>query len=179
MQRAARVFLAMAAAVLAGCAGARGPLYPEMASTIPPLAADRARIYFYRDYEPYESLSQANLYVNGALAGVSVSGGFSYRDVTPGRYAIAVWTQKDFPNASKTVGLGAGDTIYAKVGSFRGWEDGGGDSNFARDTFVVMIIDPEQAQRELATMRYVGQEVGAALGADAVAAPVPARESAG
>jgi Protein of unknown function (DUF2846) len=120
MQRGARVFLAMAAALLASCAGARGPLYPEMASTIPPLAADRARIYFYRDYEPYESLSQASIYLNSAPIGVSVSGGFFYRDVTPATYAIAVWTQKDFPNASKIVGLRGGDTIYAKVESFRG-----------------------------------------------------------
>jgi hypothetical protein len=139
---------------LANCAGARGPLYPEMASTIPPLAADRARIYFYRDYEPYESLSQADLYLNGAPVGVSVSGGFFYRDVVSATYAIAVWTQKDFPSPSKTVGLRAGDTIYAKVESFRGWEDGGGDSNFARDTFVVVIMDPAQAQAELVRTRY-------------------------
>jgi hypothetical protein len=145
---------------LSACAGPSGPLFPEVAGTIPPLAADRARIYFYRDYEPYESLSQASLYLNGAPVGVSVSGGFFYRDVTPATYAIAVWTQKDFPNASKALGLRAGDTIYAKVESFRGWEDGGGDSNFARDTFVVMIIDPAQAQRELANMRYVHAEEG-------------------
>ena len=177
MRRLAQRLLPLFLIVLANCAGARGPLYPEMASTIQPLAADRARIYFYRDYEPYESLSQASLYLNGAPVGVSVSGGFFYRDVVPATYAIAVWTQKDFPNASKTVRLRAGDTIYAKVGSFRGWEDGGGDSNFARDTFVVMIIDPAQAQRELATMRYVAQEVGAAPGADALAAPLPAAKA--
>jgi hypothetical protein len=83
-----------------------------------------------------------------------VSGGFFYRDVVPATYAIAVWTQKDFPSASKTVGLRAGDTIYAKVESFRGWEDGGGDSNFARDTFAVAIMDPAQAQAELVRTRY-------------------------
>jgi Protein of unknown function (DUF2846) len=145
---------------LAACAGPSGPLFPEVAGTVPPVPADRARIYFYRDYEPYESLSQASLYLNGAPVGVSVSGGFFYRDMAPATYTIAAWTQKDFPNASKIVGLRAGDTIYAKVESFRGWEDGGGDSNFARDTFVVVIIDPAQAQRELATMRYVQSEEG-------------------
>jgi Protein of unknown function (DUF2846) len=150
--------------LLLGCAdAANGPLFPEVAATLPAIPPDRARIYFYRDYEPYESLSQATLYLNGAPVGVSASGGFFYRDVVPATYAIAVWTQKDFPNASKSVGLHAGDTIYVKVASFRGWEDGGGDSNFARDTFIVMIIDPAQAQHELATMRYVAQDVGAAL----------------
>jgi len=150
---------------LLACAGAaHGPLFPEVAATLPPVPPDRARIYFYREYEPYESLSQAALYLNGAPVGVSVSGGFFYRDVVPATYATVVWTQKDFPNASKSVALRAGDTIYVKVESFRGWEDGGGDSNFARDTFIVTIIDPAQAQRELATMRYVEQDVGAALG---------------
>jgi len=177
MRRIAQRLLALFLIALAGCAAARGPLYPEMASTIPPLAADRARIYFYRDYEPYESLSQAYLYLNGAPIGVSVSGGFFYRDVVPATYAIAAWTQKDFPNASETLALRAGETIYAKVESFRGWEDGGGDSNFARDTFVVAIIDPAQAQRELATMHYVEQEGGAAPGADASPAPVPAAKA--
>jgi Protein of unknown function (DUF2846) len=158
MRRIAQHLLPLLLISLANCAGARGPLYPEMASTIPPLAADRARIYFYRDYEPYESLSQASLYLNGAPVGVSVSGGFFYRDVTPATYAIAVWTQKDLPDASKTARLRAGDTIYAKVESFRGWEDGGGDSNFARDTFIVRLIEPVQAQRELARMHYIPPE---------------------
>ena len=166
------------ALVLANCSGGpRGPLFPEVAATLPPVAPDRARIYFYRDYEPYESLAQAALYLNGVPVGVSVSGGFFYRDVVPATYALSVWTQKDFPNASKTVALSAGETIYAKVESFRGWEDGGGDSNFARDTFVVVIIDPAQAQHELATMRYVEQQVGAAPGADASAALVPAAKA--
>jgi hypothetical protein len=143
---------------LAACAGPSGTPFPEV--SVPPVPPDRGRIYFYRDYEPYESLSQASLYLNGARVGVSVSGGFFYRDVMPATYAITAWTQKDFPDASKTVTLRAGDTIYAKVESFRGWEDGGGDSNFARDTFVVMIIDPVQAQSELNLMRYVQADEG-------------------
>jgi hypothetical protein len=43
--------------------------------------------------------------------------------------------------------------------SLRAWQSGGG-TRYQRDTFVVMLIDPTQAQRELATMRYVQAEEG-------------------
>ena len=144
---------------LAACAGPSGPLFPEVAGTVPPVPADRSRIYFYRDYEPYESLTRAILYLNGMQTGVSVPGGVFYRDVAPGTYIIAPWSQGDFPNAAKTVVLRPDDTFYAKVLSLRAWQSGGG-TRYQRDTFIVMLIDPAQAQRELATMRYVQAEEG-------------------
>jgi hypothetical protein len=158
MKHLAPGFFALMLIILDGCIGATGPLFSEVASTLPPVAADKARIYFYRQYEPYESLSQANLYLNGGPVAVSVSGAVSYRDVTPATYTIAVWTQKDFANASKTVALRPGDTIYVKVESFRAWESGGGDSNFERDTFIVVIVDSAEALGELAHLHYLRAE---------------------
>ncbi|HEV2549776.1 MAG TPA: DUF2846 domain-containing protein [Stellaceae bacterium] len=142
------------ALVLAVC-GPAAPLYPEVAATIPPVATDRARIYFYREYEPYESLSTPNLYLNGTRVGVSGPGMVFYRDVVPGTYTISTWTQGDFQNGSKTVVLRPGDTIYSKVESLGEWQSGGGDTNYERDTFIVMLIDPARAQGELARMHYV------------------------
>lgn len=96
-------------------------MFATVASTIPPVAADRARIYFYRDYEPYESLARPELYLNGAQAGVSVPGGVFYRDVAPGAYDVSVYSVGVIPNAEKNVTLKAGDTAYAKVESLHAW----------------------------------------------------------
>ena len=156
--------------ILASCTGASGPPFSQVAPTIPPLAADRARLYVYRAYEPYESLTPAAIYLNGVQTGISVPGGVFYRDVPPGSYIIAPWSQGDFPNAAKTVVLRSGDTFYAKVLSLRAWQSGGG-TRFQRDTFIVMLIDPAQAQRELANMRYVQPLTGAALHAAPSVAP--------
>jgi hypothetical protein len=144
--------------MLAGCAGPSGPFFPDAVATIPAPAGGTARIYFYREYEPYESLTQAYLYLNGQRVAVSVPGGVSYRDVAPATYTISAWTQGDFPNADKTVAAQAGDIIYAKVESLRAWQSGGGDPNYERDTFIVTLIDPAQAHRDLARMHYVPPE---------------------
>jgi len=143
---------------VAGCAGPTGPLFPDAVSKISPPADGMARIYFYREYEPYESLTQAYLYLNGQRVAVSVPGGVSYRDVAPATYAISAWTQGDFPNASKTIAARAGDIVYAKIESLRAWQSGGGDPSYERDTFIVTLVDPAQAHRDLARMHYVPPE---------------------
>jgi hypothetical protein len=143
---------------VAACAGPTGPLFPDAVSKISPPAGDMARIYFYREYEPYESLTQAYLYLNGQPVAVSVPGGVSYRDVAPATYTLSAWTQGDFPNASKTVVARAGDTFYAKIESLRAWQSGGGDPSYERDTFIVTLVDPAQAHRDLARMHYVPPE---------------------
>jgi hypothetical protein len=47
---------------LAACADPSGPLFPEVAGTVPPVPTDRSAIYFYRDCEPYESLALTTLH---------------------------------------------------------------------------------------------------------------------
>jgi hypothetical protein len=58
----------------------RQPFYPQVATTIPPVPPGQGRIYFYRNYEPYESRSRPYLYLNRQVAGVSIPGGVFYRD---------------------------------------------------------------------------------------------------
>ena len=153
-----RWFASLLMLAVAGCAGPSGPLFPDAVATISPPASGMARIYFYREYEPYESLTQAYLYLNARPVAVSVPGGVSYRDVAAATYTISAWTQGDFPNASKTVVAKAGDIFYVKVESLRAWQSGGGESSFERDTFIATLIDPAQAHRDLARMHYVPPE---------------------
>jgi uncharacterized protein DUF2846 len=145
---------------LAACTGPSGPRFPEVAASVPPVPADRGRIYFYRDYEPYESLSRPPLYLNGQEVGASIPGGVFFRDVVPDTYEIKVLSLGLFPNQFKTVTVRPGDNYYAKIESLRSWQggDNGDLSSFVSDTFVVVLIDPAQAIRELDLMRYVQAE---------------------
>ena len=138
--------------VVAACGGPVGPQYAQVAQTIPPVPPDKARIYFYRDYEPYESLSRPYIYLNGVIAGISIPGGVFYRDVAPWRYLVSVDSVGIYWNQFKTVDLHAGDSTYIKIGSRRDWESG---LDYEADTFVVMVVDATNGQREIADLTYV------------------------
>jgi hypothetical protein len=154
-----RLFVAVLFLVLTAC-GPQQPFFPQVAATIPPPPPNQARIYFYRDYEPYESLSRPPLYLNGQTVGVSIPGGVFYRDIPPGTYEIKVLSLGLYENQFKTVALRPGDTFYAKIESLRSWSgsDNGDLSSFVSDTFVVVLISPDQARTELDLMRYVQAE---------------------
>ena len=142
---------------LTACAGPQGLLFSQVAATITALPPDRTRIYFYRDYEPYDSLSRAAILLNGAPAGVSSAGAVFFRDLPPAAYEIAVPTPgSDW--RSLMIVTRPGETVYVKVESLRAWQSGGADSNYERDTFVAVNVDPAQAQRELTYARYLQSE---------------------
>ncbi len=144
---------------ITGCLGPQAPFYPQVASTVPPVPSGQGRIYFYRDYEPYESLSRPYLYLNRKVVGISIPGGVFFRDVAPDTYEVSVYSLGAYPNQFKTIAVKPGDVFYAKIESLRSWYSGNGVfSPFEPDTFVVAIIDPNQARVELGNMRYVQAE---------------------
>src|SRR5258708_12110421 len=108
---------------VAACARTGASSLPEEASD--PLSApgEIARIYFYRDYEPYESLSRPNIYLNNDVAGVSRPGGVFYLDVQPGRYLISGGSFGIYCNRFKTTTVGPGDIPFAKIEAFRSAAD--------------------------------------------------------
>ena len=80
-----RKWLLWASALLliaTGCA-ARAPV------TETPIPAGQARIWFYRNWQPSESLNLANIDVNGSYFGSVANGSAFYRDVPAGHYHIA------------------------------------------------------------------------------------------
>ena len=123
-----------------------------MAARLPPLAPGQARLYFYRDYEPYESLGRPNIRINGMAALISEPGGVSYRDLAAGSYVISVDNVGPSPGETRTLGLRSGETLYLKIESNRAFNEG--FTSPGPDTFAVVPIDPAQAQREIATKRY-------------------------
>jgi len=73
--------------IAAGCANPAA--MPEAPAAGPPVPAGQARIWFFREWEPSESLNLANIDVNGSYFGSVANGGVFYRDVSPGHYHIA------------------------------------------------------------------------------------------
>ena len=157
MHRYLALIALLAPLALAGCAGPSGPTFAQVAATLPPVPADRARLYFYRDYEPYESLSEPRIYLNGAAIGASIPGGVFYRDVTPGSYLISVDTEGIYWNQFKTVDLRAGQTVYVDIESLRSWDTG---LDYDADTFVVVLVDTDVGLRQIAPLRLVAGDSG-------------------
>ncbi len=133
---------------------------------IPPVPAGEARVWFYRDLNPYESMGTPYIRMNDAIAAISEPGGASYRDVAPGQYHITVDSYgKDF-NQFKDVSLSPGQQLYFKIVSLRDWVvgsggaggngGGGGGGSMQRDTFYVWIIPAEVAQADVARSPFFG-----------------------
>ncbi len=117
-----------------------------------------ARIWIYRDYQPFQTLARPYVRLNSAITAISEPGGAFYRDVPPGQYLITVDTYGEDFYQFATVALRAGETVYIKVESLRGWASGGGDhgTDYERDTFYTRIIPPEIAQAEIARTPFYG-----------------------
>jgi hypothetical protein len=138
---------------LAACA--QGPRFGEVAAALPAVPPGDARLFFYRWLEPYESLTWTAVYLNGAEVGVSRPGSVFYRDVPAGTYTIVVWSEGIYPNQFKTVVVGPGQSVYARIESLSSWYRGGVRREWQGDTFAVDLIDPVDARREMQGLDYI------------------------
>jgi hypothetical protein len=148
-RRSSVIWLVVIALVSACAAPPRDPVFASVA--LPPLAADKARIFFYRFYEPYESLARHWIYLNRRETLVSIPGAVSMRDVAPGAYEIYVYSKPIYPNQFKHVVLHAGDTLHVRVDVSRSWWT---TLRYEWETFVATLVAPEQARVEMADLRY-------------------------
>jgi hypothetical protein len=102
-------------------------------SYVPPLVlAGQARIWFYRDWLPSESLNLANIDVNGVYFGSVANGSSFYRDVPAGHYHIAPVSYNRDINQDRDVDLAAGQQLYVKILSSQSWD--GACRDCVRDT---------------------------------------------
>jgi hypothetical protein len=120
----------------------------------PPLPPGQARVWFYRPWEPSESLNLARIDMNDSYVGAVENGGAFYRDVPPGHYRIAPESFGRDTNQDRNVDLAPGQLLYVKVVSLESWGSGlAGTKNIRRDTFYAWLIPPEVAQPEIARDR--------------------------
>ena len=149
---AMRPWLAAAVLLLLGAvtaAVAQPPAAPYLNAAPSP---GMARIWFYRDLNPNETLAMAYIRLNGAIAGVSEAGGAFYRDVAPGQYRITVDSYVLDPHNDATVTLAPGTEAYAKVLPLDSFVQGGAavGGGYKRNTFVVWLYPPEQGRAGVA-----------------------------
>jgi hypothetical protein len=141
---------------LAACAGGGEPpgtRFAQVAAQVPPVPPDRARFFFYRDYSLYDSDQRPAITLNGQPVAVSEIGGVTYRDMPPGTYVISVPYSAIYPYKDKTVTVAGGQTVYAKIQSQK-FEPNVTLLDYQPDIFVVVLVDPAQAQQEIASKRY-------------------------
>jgi hypothetical protein len=111
-------------------------------------------VWFYRPWEPSESLDLALIDMNGSYVGAVANGSAFYRDVPPGHYHIAPESfGRDF-NQDRNVDLAPGQQLYVKIVSLDAWGVSvSGSKNIVRDAFYAWVIPPEVAQAEIARDR--------------------------
>ena len=151
-----RTLILAAALGLAACAGGGEPAgarFAQVAAQIPPVPPDRARFFFYRDYSLYDSTQRPAITLNGQPVAISEIGGVSYRDEPPGTYVISVPYSAIYPYKDKTVTVASGQTVYVKIQS-NVFYPNITLADFQWDIFVVVLVDPAQAQQEIADKRY-------------------------
>jgi len=135
---------------------------PAAPVAMPPIPPGEARIWFYREFAPYQNLAETFIRLNGAAVGVSQAGGAFYIDVPPGRYDISADSYLAAPEQTRDVALVAGQEIYAKVLPLDYWSESGGGGErgggggFRRNTFYVWLYPPEVARPAIAQSRFTG-----------------------
>jgi len=129
------------------------PSAPQV--TAPP--PGQARIWFYRVWNPSESLNVANIDVNGVYVGSVEAGGAIYRDVAPGLYHIVPQNQYFDYNQNTTVVVVPGEQVFIAVLDLSSWANAvsGGQWYVHRDAWYVRLVPPQYALVQIATPALV------------------------
>ena len=131
-------------------------LPPTSSAVIPPIPSGAARLWFYRDYEPHETLARPYVRLNEQVFGISEPGGAFYRDVAPAHYSITVDSAGRDVNQFAEVDLAAGQEAYAKVLSLRSWLDDDCMPWGGCDTFYVRLMPADSARAAIAASPFYG-----------------------
>jgi predicted small lipoprotein YifL len=126
---------------VAGCA-ATGPLYSEIAATIPPVPASKGRVYFYRADTIVGAALTSDISLNGRIVGKSERGGFFYVDEDPGSFKASASTEVE---RQLTFTLAAGETKYIKSSTSFGVLVG---------RINLGLVSPDEAKAEIAGLHY-------------------------
>src|ERR1700730_13971784 len=131
-------------------------LPPTSAVAIPLIPFGAARLWFYRDYEPYETLARPYVRLNEQVFGISEPGGAFYRDVAPAHYSITVDSAGRDVKQFAEVDLAAGQEAYAKILSLRSWLADDCMAWGGCDTFYVRLMPVDAARAAIAASPFYG-----------------------
>ena len=138
--------------VTAGCAQPAA----TSAVTVPPVSAGQARIWVYRDNEPYAGKGLPAVGVNGGIVGVAQLGGVFYHDVSPGHYTVTVEsTGRDFEQVA-SLDVAPGQEAYVKIVSNPEWVSGGDTFTYERPTFYAWRMPSETARADVSHLSFYG-----------------------
>lgn len=150
--------------LLSGCAGLGptpfvccrgGPTLAAAIAQVPPAPPGVARVWFLRQFEPYESTAVPTISANGAPVGSSQPGTAFYRDLAPGLYEFSVPSDGVDFNQTASLRLEAGAQAFLEVQSLSGWGSCG--DNCQRDTLYVRPLPANWAALYFPTLTYLGQ----------------------
>ena len=122
----------------------------------PPIPSGQARVWFYRPWEPSESLNFALIEMNGSYVGAAENGSAFYRDVPPGHYLVTVQTVGIDTNQTANFDLVSGREAYVKIVSLPSWDTGGDKNQWEKPTFYAWLIPNQVAQADVAHLSFYG-----------------------
>jgi hypothetical protein len=140
--------------LIAAASCARLP--PTAAVAIPPIPAGAARVWVYRDYEPYAGRGRPAVYLNSGMIGVAELGGAFFRDVPPGRYVASVETYGIDTNQVSGFDLAPGEEAFVKIVSLPSWVEEGDVRSFERPTFYAWLTPADRARPDIAQLSFYG-----------------------
>ncbi len=133
--------LLAASALFSGCG--TGPKFSEMKSTLPALAADKGRIYIYRDSVMGAAI-QPDVRVNDEVVGSAKPKGFFVVDRPAGEYKISSSTEV---TRTLSLTLANGQTRYVRLGISMGFMVG---------HVYPELVEPAMGAKALEACSYTG-----------------------
>ena len=143
MRKLLRVALVLVVALAAGCAS--GPKFETVASSVAPVPAKQARIYFYRSGSLGAAI-QPEVTLNGKVVGKAEPNGVFYVDHAPGNMEVVTGSEVE---RKLTFTAGAAETRYVKLAVSLGvlvWR------------IMPELADEARAKSDIADLAFTGQK---------------------
>jgi len=114
-----------------------------------------ARVWFYRDLNPNESMAQPYIRLDGAVIGTSAPGTAFYRDLPPGRHRLSVDSYVNDKYQTIDVEAVPGGELFVRVVPNDDYVEGGGEysGGYHRNSYVLWLYPPEVARPAIARSR--------------------------
>lgn len=144
MIRNSKNLFAMAVVVFLAACAATGPLYTEVAPSIPPVAQDKGRVYFYRTDSLFGAAVTPDIRLNDKVVGKSERSSFFYSDEAPGKCTVATSTEVE---KHLTFVLNPGETRYVRTSVSMGLAVGRVNAE---------LVNADAAKSEISELHYTG-----------------------